>query len=54
MSNYKKSHYAINKVRKGIVYRNADGSILEITFEKLAAQIEAAFRRIVSRGRKSR
>ena len=37
MSNYKKSHYAINKVRKGIVYRNADGSILEITFEKLAA-----------------
>ncbi len=37
MSNYKKSHYAINKVSKGIVYRNADGSILEITFEKLAA-----------------
>lgn len=38
MSNYKKSNYAINKVRKGIVYRNADGSILEVTFEKIAAE----------------
>lgn len=35
-SNYRKSSYAINKVREGIVYRNADGSILEITFEKIA------------------
>lgn len=35
-SNYRKSSYAINKVSKGIVYRNADGSILEITFEKIA------------------
>ena len=33
---YRKSNYAINKVRKGIVYRNADGSILEVTFEKIA------------------
>lgn len=38
MRNYKKSNYAINKVRKGIVYRNADGSILEVTFEKIAAE----------------
>ncbi len=36
MSDYKKSNYALNKVRKGIVYRNADGSILEVTFEKIA------------------
>lgn len=36
-SNYRKSSYAINKVSKGIVYRNAGGSILEITFEKIAA-----------------
>lgn len=36
MKNYNKSDYAINKNRKGIVYRNADGSILEITFEKIA------------------
>lgn len=36
MNEYKKSNYAINKVRKGIVYRNADGSILEVTFEKIA------------------
>ena len=36
MNNYQKSNYAINKVRKGIVYRNADGSILEVTFEKIA------------------
>lgn len=35
MSDYKKSNYALNKVRKGIVYRNADGSILEVTFEKI-------------------
>lgn len=38
MSNYKKSNYAINKVCKGIVYRNADGSILEVTFEKIAKE----------------
>ena len=36
MNDYKKSNYAINKVRKGIVYRNADGSLLEVTFEKIA------------------
>ena len=36
MNEYKKSLYAINKVRKGIVYRNADGSVLEVTFEKIA------------------
>lgn len=36
MKEYKKSDYAINKNRKGIVYKNADGSILEITFEKIA------------------
>ncbi|MGN1329154.1 MAG: sigma factor-like helix-turn-helix DNA-binding protein [Eubacterium sp.] len=36
MNEYTKSNYAINKVRKGIVYRNADGSILEVTFEKIA------------------
>lgn len=36
MNEYKKSNYAINKVRKGIVYRNADGSIIEVTFEQIA------------------
>jgi len=36
MKEYRKSDYAINKNRKGIVYKNADGSILEITFEKIA------------------
>ena len=36
-SNYNKSNYAINKNRAGIVYRNADGSTLEITFEKISA-----------------
>ena len=36
MNEYKKSLYAINKVRKGIAYRNADGSVLEVTFEKIA------------------
>lgn len=36
MNKYEKSLYAINKVRKGIVYRNADGSVLEVTFEKIA------------------
>ena len=36
MKDYKKSDYALNKNRKGIVYRNADGSTLEITFEKIA------------------
>ena len=36
MNEYRKSDYAINKNRKGIVYKNADGSILEITFEKIA------------------
>ncbi len=38
MDDYKKSNYAINKVRKGIVYRNNDGSILEVTFEKIAEE----------------
>lgn len=38
MKDYKKSNYAINKVRKGIVYRNADGSTLEITFEKITVE----------------
>ena len=32
-----KSNYGINKNSKGIVYRYADGSVLEITFEKIAA-----------------
>ena len=32
-----KSNYGINKHSKGIVYKYADGSILEITFEKIAA-----------------
>ena len=36
MNEYKKSNYAINKVRKWIVYRNANGSLLEVTFEKIA------------------
>ena len=36
MKEYRKSDYAINKNRRGIVYKNADGSILEITFEKVA------------------
>ncbi len=36
MKNYRKSDYAVNKNRKGIVYQNADGSLLEITFEKIA------------------
>lgn len=36
MRDYNKSDYALNKNRKGIVYRNADGSTLEITFEKIA------------------
>lgn len=36
MNEYKKSNYAINKLRKGIVYRNDDGSILEVTFEKIS------------------
>ena len=31
-----KSNYGINKHSKGIVYKYADGSILEITFEKIA------------------
>ncbi len=36
-TNYNKSNYGLNKLSKGIVYKNADGSILEITFEKIAA-----------------
>lgn len=36
MSKYYNSDYAINKNKKGIVYRNNDGSILEITFEKIS------------------
>ncbi len=35
MKKFNKTDYAINKNRKGVVYRNADGSILEITFEKI-------------------
>lgn len=35
--NYKKSNYALNKHKEGIVYQNADGSTLEITFEKISA-----------------
>ena len=36
MCKYYKTNYAINKNRKGIAYRNSDGSILEITFEKIS------------------
>ena len=36
MKDYRKSDYSLNKNTKGIVYRNADGSKLEITFEKIA------------------
>lgn len=36
MRDYQKSDYVLNKNRKGIVYRNVDGSTLEITFEKIA------------------
>lgn len=36
MNEYNKSNYAINKFSRGIVYKNADGSILEVTFEKIA------------------
>ena len=36
MKNYNKSLYALNKKSKGIVYQNADGSILEVTFEKIS------------------
>lgn len=36
-SNYNKSNYGLNKHSEGIVYRNADGSTLEITFEKISA-----------------
>lgn len=36
MSKYYNSDYSINKNKKGIVYRNNDGSILEITFEKIS------------------
>ena len=32
-----KSSYALNRNKKAIVYENADGTILEITFEKIAA-----------------
>lgn len=35
-SDFRKTDYAINKYRKGIAYRNADCSILEVTFEKIA------------------
>ena len=34
---YYKSNYALNRNKKAIVYENADGTILEITFEKIAA-----------------
>lgn len=36
MKDYNKSFYALNKKSKGIVYQNADGSILEVTFEKIS------------------
>ena len=36
-TNYNNSNYALNKNRKGIVYRNANGCTLEITFEKISA-----------------
>ena len=36
-TNYNKSNYGLNKHSEGIVYRNADGSTLEITFEKISA-----------------
>lgn len=36
-SNYNKSNYGLNKNRKGIVYRYADGSTFEITLEKISA-----------------
>lgn len=32
-----KSNYALNRNKKAIVYENADGTVLEITFEKIAA-----------------
>ena len=38
MKDYNKSFYALNKKSKGIVYQNADGSILEVTFEKISAE----------------
>ena len=36
MKDFRKSDYALNKNKKGIVYKYGDGSILEITFEKIA------------------
>jgi len=36
MTDYNKSLYALNKKSEGIVYKNSDGSILEITFEKIS------------------
>ena len=36
-TNYNKSNYGLNKHSEGIVYRNADGSTLEITYEKISA-----------------
>ena len=36
MKDYNKSFYALNKKSRGIVYQNADGSILEVTFEKIS------------------
>ena len=37
--NYTKEHYAINKYRKGIVYRGVDGNY-EITVEGFLQEIE--------------
>lgn len=34
---YYKSNYALNRNKKAIVYQNTDGTVLEITFEKIAA-----------------
>lgn len=36
MTDYNKSLYALNKKSEGIVYKNSDGSILEVTFEKIS------------------
>ena len=35
--NYRTSNYGLNKNSKGIVYKYADGTTLELTFEKISA-----------------
>ena len=35
--NYKKSEYGINNNREGIVYKYADGTSVELTYEKITA-----------------